>query len=403
KQVVQCGLMDDTMPTTVSTLIAVALAVCAGCAPDDGPWIPSFEACEAPVLAPDDLVEFEAGIFTAGGEEFLPHGINSYPLLQHVGNGELEAVRDILGQAGSLGRRFLRTNAFMDGGDNPARIRDDDGTIREEGLAALDLVVAEAAGADVRLLLLLTNNWEDFGGAQAVVNAAAPGEGLPKDAFWSEPRAVAAQLDYVRTIALRTNTVSGRPYAADPSILGWELANEARCDDPDWCAVDALPSWAAAMSDELRDAGARQPIFWGGAGYLGEHGEDLRDIGGDGGVDVLTLHLYLHHSHPYLENLPASQRISEAVDIGAGIIRERAAVADEAGLPLVIEELGWRPPAGADRDAERAAIFEGWLAVAHHEGLATMPWMIGETGREDFDGLLIRPTDELTWAVLSCR
>ena len=49
------------------------------------------------------------------------------------------------------------------GGDNPARIRDADGTIREEGLAALDLVVAEAAGAGVRLLLLLTNNWGDYG------------------------------------------------------------------------------------------------------------------------------------------------------------------------------------------------------------------------------------------------
>jgi endo-1,4-beta-mannosidase len=52
----------------------------------------------------------------------------------------------------------------MDGGDNPARIRDADGAIREEGLAALDAVVAEAGDADVRLLLLLTNNWQDFGG-----------------------------------------------------------------------------------------------------------------------------------------------------------------------------------------------------------------------------------------------
>jgi mannan endo-1,4-beta-mannosidase len=384
-------------------LLALSVLALAACTADDGTDIPPFEACEAPALEPDDLVEFEAGAMVAGGAEILPHGVNSYPLLQHVGNGDLGAVRDILAQAGSLGRRFLRTNAFMDGGDNPARIRDDDGAIREEGLAALDLVVAEAGDADVRLLLLLTNNWEDFGGAKAVVDAVAPGEGLPKDAFWSEPRAVAAQLDYARTIAERTNTITGRAYAADPSILGFELANEARCDDPDWCDGDTLADWSAAMSAELRDAGVRQPLFWGGAGHLGEHGEDLREVGERGGVDVLTLHLYLHHSHPYLDVLPAERRIEAAIEIGAGIIRERAEVAGELGLPVVIEELGWKPPDGADRDAERAAVFEGWLAVAHDEGLATMPWMIGETGREDFDGLLIRPDDELTRAVISCR
>jgi mannan endo-1,4-beta-mannosidase len=382
--------------------MAIALAL-AGCAADDGADIPPFEACEEPDLEPGDLVEFEAGALVAGGAEVLPHGINSYPLLQHVGNGDLEAVRDILDQAGSLGRRFLRTNAFMDGGDNPARIRDADGTIREEGLAALDAVVAEAGDAGVRLLLLLTNNWEDFGGAQAVVDAVAPGEGLPKDAFWSEPRAVNAQLEYVRTIAGRTNAITGRAYGEDPSILGFELANEARCDDPDWCDADTLADWAAVMSAELREAGVRQPLFWGGAGAAGEHGEDLREIGARGGVDVLTLHLYLHHSHPWLYELPASRRVGEAIDLGAGIIRETAAVADDLGLPLVIEELGWKPPDGADRDAERAAIYEGWLAVAHDAGLATMPWMIGETGREDYDGLLIRPADELTRAVISCR
>jgi mannan endo-1,4-beta-mannosidase len=226
---------------------AIALTLLSACAADGGTAIPPFEACVAPDIGPDDLVEPGAGALVAGDGELLPHGINSYPLLQHVGNGDLEAVRDILGQAGSLGRRFLRTNAFMDGGDNPARIRDADGTIREEGLAALDLVVAEAGEAGVRLLLLLTNNWEDFGGAQAVVDAVAPGEGLPKDAFWSEPRALEAQLEYVRTITGRVNTVTGRAYAADPSILGWELANEARCDDPGWCDADTLPDWAAAI------------------------------------------------------------------------------------------------------------------------------------------------------------
>ena len=64
-----------------------------------------------------------------------------------------------------------------------------------------------AADADVRLILVLTNNWSDYGGAPAVVEMAAPGEGLPKDAFWSEPRAVALQRAYVTTLVERVNGV----------------------------------------------------------------------------------------------------------------------------------------------------------------------------------------------------
>ena len=95
--------------------------------------------------------------------------------------------------------------------------------------------------------------------------------------------------------------------------------------------------------------------------------------------------------------------MQEAIDIGAQIIRSRVDVALEVGLPIVIEELGWSAPQGVDRDAERAAVFEGWLSVAHDEGVATMPWMIGETGREDYDGLLIRPDDLKTREVISCH
>ncbi len=365
--------------------------------------IPPFESCQIPALLPSDNVEVREGSFFVGDSEIIPHGIDSYPLLQHVGNGDLSSIRDILDQAKSLGRPIVRTNAFMDGGENPARIRDGDGTIREEGLEALDQVVAECEDAKVRLLLVLTNNWEDFGGAQAVVDAVSnPGESLPKDAFWSERRAVEAQLEYLERIVTRTNSITGSSYADDPTVFAWELANEARCDDKDWCDSETLTNWAREMSNELRGGGAVQPIFWGGAGYLGEHGEDLRNIGQGGGVDVLTLHLYLNHTHPDLYLLPKAQRIHEAIQIGAAVIRDSVAVSREVGLPIVIEELGWVSPTASDRDVERAAIYEGWLAVAHDEGVATMPWMIGEEGREDYDGLLIRPDDKYTRDVISC-
>lgn len=334
----------------------------------------------------------DAGQFEVDGQPFVPRGINSYPLLQHVGDGRLEAVHDILAQAVQLGRPVVRTPAFMDTGDNPARIRDLDGSLREEGLLALDRILHTAAQHDVRLILMLTNNWADFGGAPAVLDAVAPGEDLEKDAFWSDPRALEAQLSYQTALATRINTLSGRAYRDDPTIFAWELANEPRCDSQALCDRHTLSSWAKRMSDGLREACVQQLISWGGGGYLGQHGEDLRLIAADGGVDVLTLHMY----GSMLPRNPAM-----AIAWGTAVLRERSQAVRDFGLPLLLEEVNWKPGPDSDRDVERASVLGAWLEEAQRLGMGTLPWMIGERGRVDYDGYLIRPEDTATVQTLS--
>ena len=358
-------------------------------------------ACEDGALAAG-MVELGPSGFQLDERALVPDGVNSYPLLQRVGEGKWHSVRDVLGQALTLRRPFVRTNAFMDGGDNPARLRDDDGSIREEGLQALDALLAEAGRMQVRLLLVLGNNWPDGGGAEAVVKAIAPGEDLPKDAFWSEPRALAAQRAMIAAIVGRTNTVTGRPYADDPSIFAWELANEPACTDEAWCDAETLPRWAKQMGDAVREAGARQPVAWGGAGYRGQFGEDLEAIARSGAVDVLTLHVYARR-------LPAGDTgarevlIASVIDTASMVMRDRARLAERFAMPLLIEELGYEPPRNAqDRDAERAHVLGSLLRVAAELRLPTFPWMIGETDQPDDDGFLIRPEDTATVRALTC-
>ena len=351
----------------------------------------------------DGMVQLGAAGFELADEALIPDGVNSYPLLQHVGDGDWDAVRDVFSQALTLGRPFLRTNAFMDGGENPARLRDDDGAIREEGLQALDALLAEAERMHVRLLLVLENNWPDYGGIAAVVNAIAPDEGLPSDAFWSDPRAIAAQLELIEAIVGRTNSVTGRPYAEDPTIFAWELANEPRCTDLLLCGANTLSQWAKSMGDKVREAGALQPVAWGGAGYRGQFGEDLAAIAGSGAVDLLTLHVYARR-HAAGDPFTRDAQIRAAVDAAASVMRDRAELALRVGMPLLIEELGYEPPAGAlDRDAERAQVLRSLLGVAAELRLATFPWMIGETDRPDYDGFLIRPDDAATVQALTCE
>lgn len=391
-------------PSVLRVLLWLSLAPCCAAEPEHAPIeIPPFKSCEQPDLAPAQVIEPAGTDFTLAGKTIVPNGVGSYPLLEHIGLGRLDDVRDVFAQARALRRPIVRTNAFMDGGDNPGRLRDADGTIREEGLIALDTLLAEAQAADVRVLLLLTNYWEDYGGARAVLDAVAPGEDLPTDAFFSDPRALEAQEEYVDALVSRVNSRTGAPYASDPTVFAWELINEARCTDAHYCDADTLPRWAKRMSDAARKAGALQPIAWGGSGYVGRYGEDLAAVGARGGVDILTAHVYPLALNPTLLSKPRAIRVPAAIQAGARHMRDALDVAEQLGMPLLVEEFGWAPPDGATRDEERAEVYRAWLAFTQDRGIAALPWMIAERERIDFDGYLIRPDDRATNDVLRCK
>jgi hypothetical protein len=91
---------------------------------------------------------------------------------------------------------------------------------------------------------------------------------------------------------------------------------------------------------------------------------------------------------------------------GAEVLYDRIALARRHSMPLLVEELGYRPPeqlSQQDRDAERASVLRRLLAIAHAHGVATLPWMIGEEGRPDYDGYLIEPNDSSTLDVIACN
>jgi hypothetical protein len=73
------------------------------------------------------VITVRDGRFVLDGRALVPHGINSYPLLQHAGEARWDAIDDVFEQARALGRPLVRTNAFMDGGSHPARLGNDDG------------------------------------------------------------------------------------------------------------------------------------------------------------------------------------------------------------------------------------------------------------------------------------
>ncbi|MCB9596037.1 MAG: cellulase family glycosylhydrolase [Sandaracinaceae bacterium] len=373
--------------------LAVSLVACA----EPGP------ACE-PARPPPSIGVDAQGRFLSDAGPFVPRAVNSYPLLDHAGWERWDAVAEILDLARDLGRPVVRTGAYMSGGENPARLRDADGTIREEGLVALDRVMAMAAERGVQLLLITANHWGDYGGAPAVLRAVAPGEALPVEAFYTDPRVIEDQRAFVATLVGRRNTVTGVEYARDPTVFAWELVNEARCDDAERCDEGTLARWADTVATAIRDAGATQPIAWGGQGYAGEHGEDLARIAALDSIDVLTLHLYPDLAGALtLEPGAGRDRVTGAVAQGLDALERAAAVARAHRRALLLEEAGWRAD-GPSRDAERAIVLGAWARAARELDVGFAPWMIAERDRPDYDGYLIRPEAEpATDRVLRCE
>lgn len=359
---------------------------------------------------PSPFVRVADGEFLRPGAAptpFVPRGVGSYPLLEHVARGRREQVHDVFDQALALGRPIIRTHAVIDGGNSPGRLRNDDGSVHEPGFEVLDELLALAAKRGISLVLPVANNWHDYGGAPAVVRMFAPGR--DKDAFFDDPRCIRAQTDLIHRLISRVNPLTGVRYGEDPTVFAWELCNEARLERHSWPARllskrhpgRTLATWALAMRAAFDTAGARQPVGWGGSGYRGEKGEDMEAVLAEGAVDFATLHLYPFTSHPALLRVKSwSDRASDAIAVGTELLRDRASLARAHGVPLLVEEFGWKTGAHTLQD-ERVQIMRGWLRAANALGVGMLPWMIGERGRQDYDGLLLRPEHEAVFALLA--
>lgn len=92
-----------------------------------------------------------------------------------------------------------------------------------------------------QVLLSLTDNWQPTGGADEMVRWAGGGS---HEAFFSDPRAKALYKGHVAAVLGRVNSLSGRRYADDPTIFGWNLINEPRCYQ---CGA-TLAAWVREMA-----------------------------------------------------------------------------------------------------------------------------------------------------------
>eukprot|EP00887_Chlorella_sp_A99_P004834 scaffold4.g4834.t1 len=197
-------------------------------------------------------------------------------------------VRDVLAAAAASGATLLRFNAFaVDARYSALRQAARGGplTFAEGVLRGLDYVLDEARKAGVRVLLVLTDYFSNGAGGplQYMGFTATDTTGLAptaiKSLFFvdaSARRAADYFRQYITAVVNRVNTINGRRYGDDPTVFGWDLMNEPRCEDAGICGSGstAVAAWAADLVAHIKRRevrlDAKHPVTLGLDGFWSE-------------------------------------------------------------------------------------------------------------------------------------
>jgi len=237
--------------------------------------------------------------------------------------------------------------------------RDAGATYNADLLAGLDWTLAEMARRDMTAVVYLTNFWEWSGGMMTYLYWVNGGDYIDMNdsahpwpefadrtaAFYANGRAQALYRDYIRALVTRVNGVTGKPYAADPTIMAWQLANEPRPGGSDAVAVPNLPHYYRWIDETARYIKTLDPnhlVCTGSEGLKGsiEREDVVLAAHRSTAIDYLTTHIW-PNNWSWME----AGKLAGTYDAGAARVADYIAahirLATTLGKPLVIEEFGY--------------------------------------------------------------
>ena len=215
-----------------------------------------------------DRVTIDDGSFRKGGKEFHFIGFNQYYMLDKARRpSERHIVDETLKDAAELGMTVMRTWAFD---DRPTGLQVLPGVFDEDTFRALDYVLDSSARHGIHVILALVNYWPDYGGMESYVKWCTHSTTVANRSvseFYENPACRQMYKNTVQTVMTRRNTYNGRVYNEDPTILGWDLANEPR--NPGDPSSNVLARWIREMSHFAKLVSPRQLITTGVEGFFG--------------------------------------------------------------------------------------------------------------------------------------
>jgi mannan endo-1,4-beta-mannosidase len=325
----------------------------------------------------EEFVRVQAGRFSVGGQPFRFVGANVSVMHGPIERERYEAVLDAvkadglqvirlwaLGEIPAPGAPHSPHYAFRIG---------EDGWL-EESFAHLDRVLSAAAARGLRVIVVLANRWKDYGGIASYLRWS--GEAVERDeagepsaqslsAFFRCARCQEQYQEHVRRVVGRINAVSQQPYRDDPTIMAWELINEASAFSAR--EEEAMLRWVQANARFIRQLDPNHLISAGHIGYRSTREREVwRAVQSLPEIDFADAHVYPETDARVTNTARLARALDDPLALAALVIRK----------PLVFGEFGFARRHDRKASAERVSWLQAFLSHAEQRGAAgALVWL----------------------------
>eukprot|EP00884_Botryococcus_braunii_P017464 jgi/Botrbrau1/4400/Bobra.105_2s0043.1 len=289
-------------------------------------------------------------------QEYIVAGYNTWQILEDAAGFNGGSPDNVVRQFSAAQANNLNVVRMFGFGTAPRfALQSAPGQYNEQVFRAFDYVLDQAAKHGLRVIVALANNWDaadhrsegippeqaNVDNKWAYVNWVPSAEGV-EDNFYVNSEVKAIFKDHMKTLVNRVNTINGKVYKDDPTVLAWNLLNEPRCERVG-CEKE-MQSWIEEMSAYLKSLDPNHLISTGQDGfYAATSCRNLRYnpsgwasyVGNDfmpnhavPSIDYASFHLWPDNWRRY------------GLEFGHQWVDSHEAGAKLLGKPVILEEFG---------------------------------------------------------------
>ncbi|MBB6095133.1 mannan endo-1,4-beta-mannosidase [Povalibacter uvarum] len=237
------------------------------------------------------------------------------------------------------------------------------GKYDEQLLAGLDFFLAEMAKRDMKAVIYVNNFWQWSGGMSQYVSWFTGKPVVDPDVtrdwntfmdnsalFYAVPAAQDAYREVIRTLVTRRNTLTGKLYSEDPTIMSWQLANEPRpgSDANGRANAEIFIRWIDETAAFIGSLAPNQLVSTGNEGWMGTAGD--KDLFVEShkspNVDYLTYHMWAAN-WSWFDPKDAEATYDSAWTKAQDYLNWHIDIAKQLDKPIVLEEFGINRDGGA--------------------------------------------------------
>ncbi|CDF80795.1 endo-1,4-beta-mannosidase [Formosa agariphila KMM 3901] len=225
------------------------------------------------------------------------------------------------------------------------------GVYDEDIWQGLDFLLSEMEKRGMKAVMVLGNFWTWSGGFPQYLKWAGAGKiPYPQEEgttwsnfsdyskqFYTNDKAQDMMNNHIKKVIYRKNTITGKVYKKDATIMAWQLANEPRGYD----VPIEFVKWTRKTSAYIKSLDKNHLVCLGTEGNTAAKyaGTDVFRDNNDVNIDYITMHIWAQNWE-WFEPTDGESVYKEAIEKVNNYWEDHKKVALQLNKPIVLEEFG---------------------------------------------------------------